>query len=138
VRLVLFVLSNYMSSRFQFCIVPYTIDGGRRGRDRMVVWFTATYPISSYLMLWVRISIGARWSGSSTNKTDRHDITGILLKVALSTIKQTNDICIINIFVSSLLPFVSVFVLSCFIDVFCIILFLPDLNIKWCSCRFYR
>jgi len=29
-------------------------------------------------------------SGSSTNKTDRHDITDILLKVALNTIKQTN------------------------------------------------
>jgi hypothetical protein len=27
---------------------------------------------------------------SSTNKTDRHDITEILLKVALSTINQTN------------------------------------------------
>jgi hypothetical protein len=27
---------------------------------------------------------------SSTNKTDRHEITEILLKVALSTIKQTN------------------------------------------------
>jgi hypothetical protein len=27
---------------------------------------------------------------SSTNKTDRHDITEILLKVALNTIKQTN------------------------------------------------
>jgi hypothetical protein len=27
---------------------------------------------------------------SSTNKTDRHDIAKILLKVALSTIKQTN------------------------------------------------
>ena len=27
---------------------------------------------------------------SSTNKTDSHDITEILLKVALSTIKQTN------------------------------------------------
>jgi hypothetical protein len=63
------------------------------------------------LMLWVRILISARcttlcdkvcqwlatgrWfsSGppvSSTNKTDRHDITEILLKVALNTIKQTN------------------------------------------------
>jgi hypothetical protein len=62
-------------------------------------------------MLWVRISIRARcttlcdkerqwlvtgrWfslgpSVSSTNKTDRHDITEILLKVALNTIKQTN------------------------------------------------
>jgi hypothetical protein len=27
---------------------------------------------------------------SSTNKTDRHDITEILLKVALSTTKQAN------------------------------------------------
>ena len=27
---------------------------------------------------------------SSINKTDRHDITEILLKVALNTIKQTN------------------------------------------------
>jgi hypothetical protein len=27
---------------------------------------------------------------SSTNRTDRHDITEILLKVALNTIKQTN------------------------------------------------
>jgi hypothetical protein len=27
---------------------------------------------------------------SSTNTTDRHDITEILLKVALNTIKQTN------------------------------------------------
>ena len=30
------------------------------------------------------------FSGSSTNKTDRHDITEILLKVALNNIKQTN------------------------------------------------
>jgi hypothetical protein len=28
--------------------------------------------------------------GSSTNETDHHDITEILLKVALNTIKQTN------------------------------------------------
>jgi hypothetical protein len=28
---------------------------------------------------------------SSTNKTDRHDITEILLKVALNTIKQTTN-----------------------------------------------
>jgi hypothetical protein len=30
------------------------------------------------------------FSGSSTSKTDCHDITEILLKVALNTIKQTN------------------------------------------------
>jgi hypothetical protein len=66
----------------------------------------------SPLMLWVRISIRARcttlcdkacqslgagsWFSqnppvSSTNKTDRHDITEILLKVALNIIKQTNN-----------------------------------------------
>ena len=63
------------------------------------------------LMLWVRISIRARCTtlcdkvcqwlatgrcffpgppGSSNNKTDRHDITEILLKVTLNTTKQTN------------------------------------------------
>ena len=68
----------------------------------------------SPLMLWVRISIRARcttlcdkvcqwfatgrWFSpgptlSSTNKTDRHDITEILLKVAWNTIKQTQILC---------------------------------------------
>ena len=63
--------------------------------------------------MWVRISISARcttlcdkicqWRAtgqwfspgplvSSTNKTDRHDITEILLKVALNTIKQAYNI----------------------------------------------
>ena len=67
----------------------------------------------SPLTLWDRISIRARcttlcdkvcqwlatgpWFSpgppvSSTNKTDRNDITEILLKVALNTIKQTNKI----------------------------------------------
>ena len=64
----------------------------------------------SPLMLWVRISIRARcitlcdkfclrlattgrWFSpvSSTNKTDRHEITEILLKVALSIIKPTSQ-----------------------------------------------
>ena len=62
----------------------------------------------SLLMLWVRIAIRARcttlcdkvcqwlatgqWFSpvSSTNKTDRHVITEILLKVALNTINQNN------------------------------------------------
>ena len=65
----------------------------------------------SPLMLWLRMSVRARcttlsdkvcqwlapgrWISpfppvSSTNKTDRHDIGEILLKVALNTIKQTN------------------------------------------------
>jgi hypothetical protein len=67
----------------------------------------------SPLMLWVRISMRARcttlcdkvcqwlatgrWFSpgppvSSNNKTDRHDITEILLKVALNTIKQQHYI----------------------------------------------
>ena len=66
----------------------------------------------SRLMLWVRISTRARcttlcnkvcrwltigrWFSpgtlvSSTNKTDRHDITEIVLKVALNIINQTNN-----------------------------------------------
>jgi len=43
-------------------------------------------------------------TGSSTNKTDRHDITEILLNVALNTIKQTKkctlppqDHCVIDL-----------------------------------------
>jgi len=46
------------------------------------------------LSLW--LSATDRWFSpgplvSSTNKTDRHDITEIVLKVALNTIKQTNN-----------------------------------------------
>jgi hypothetical protein len=44
---------------------------GRRGRDRMVIGFTPGTPVSP------------------TNKTYHHDITKILLKVALSTITLT-------------------------------------------------
>ena len=76
----------------------------------------------SPLMLWVRILMRARcttlcdkdcrWLAtvrlfspvSSTNKTDRHDITEILLKVALNTIKKTNkQILFIYFFSSSVL-----------------------------------
>jgi hypothetical protein len=87
----------------------------RCGRDHMVVGFTTTYAISAYHH-WcckkVRISIRARCTTlcdlisdlrqvggflrvlpvSSTNKTDHHDITEILLKVALNTIKQANKL----------------------------------------------
>ena len=69
--------------------------------------------LSSLMLLWVRISIRARcttlcdkvcqWLAtgrsfspgppvSSSNKTDCHDITEILLKVALNTIEQINQI----------------------------------------------
>ena len=86
----------------------------RRGRDRVIVGYTTTYAISVYhhKRCWVRISLMARctrynimryclsvpWDRSvvfsgtpiaSTTKTDRHDITDILLKVALNTITLT-------------------------------------------------
>jgi len=58
---------------------------------------------------------------SSTNKTDRHDITEILLNVALNTINQTNEdilhieegIWINSFFLNELLPFVSFFFIAC-------------------------
>jgi hypothetical protein len=83
---------------------------GRRGGDNMVVGFTTTRAISAYHH-WSCEFEPPSWRGvldttvcqwletgrlfspctlvSSTNKTDRHDITEILLKVALNTIKQT-------------------------------------------------
>jgi len=96
-----------------FLICFYKIDyqnvKGPRGCDRMVVGITTTYAIClSPLMMWVWIPIRARcatlcdkvcqwlatgqWfslgsSVSSNNKTDHHDITDIVLKVALSTHK---------------------------------------------------
>jgi len=80
---------------------------GRRGRYRMVVGLTITYAISAYhhwccefeshsgdttlcnkVCQW--LTTGQWFSPgtqvSSTNKTDRHDITEILLKVASNTI----------------------------------------------------
>jgi len=69
----------------------------------------------SPLMLWVQISIRVRcttlcdkfcqWLAtgwcfspvSSTNKSDRYDITELLLKVALNTIKQTHILKIYHI-----------------------------------------
>jgi hypothetical protein len=90
------------------------IDGGTRrkpqttdklyhiGRDHIVVGFTTTYAISVYhhwccefgyrsgkgVQHYVIKFVSGLWfsPGSSINKTDRHDITEILLKVALNTI----------------------------------------------------
>jgi len=90
---------------------------GRRGRGRMVVGFTTTYTISTYHnyrcefethsgdttlfdKVWQWLMAG-RWFTpgtliSSTNKTDRHDITEILLKEALNTINETNQTILIS------------------------------------------
>jgi hypothetical protein len=87
---------------------------GQCGRDRYVVGLTTTYAISAYhhwcefesrsgrsVQHYVIKFVSDLWqvSGflpgppvSSTNKTDRHDITKILLKVALNIIKQSNFI----------------------------------------------
>jgi len=43
-----------------------------------------------YNIMFVRVFSPDRPVSSTINKTDRHDITEILLKVALNTIKQTN------------------------------------------------
>jgi hypothetical protein len=89
----------------------YDCREGLSWRDRMIVGFTTTYAISSYhhccCEFWSRSGGGVQhylivcqWfvTGrgfspsppvSSTNKTDRHDITEILLKGALNTINQT-------------------------------------------------
>ena len=94
------------------CSLIYFSD--RRGRDRMVVGFTTTYVISAYhhwscefeTRLWRDVLDTTlcdeicQWLAtgrcfypgnpvSSTNKTDRHDITEILLNVALITITLT-------------------------------------------------
>ena len=89
-------------------------NGCRRGRDRMVVGFI-TYLCTQYLSpltLWVRTPLrrgvldttlcdkvcqllaAGHWFSpgtpvSSTNKTDRYDLTEILLKVALNNITLT-------------------------------------------------
>jgi hypothetical protein len=81
---------------------------GRRGRDRMVVGFTTTRPISNvgvrtpfiakcnrYNIMWYSLSVTCGRSVDfclySTNKTDSNDITDILLKMALNTINQTKE-----------------------------------------------
>ena len=102
-RLPLYAIFWYLVRLFYF--------GGCCCHDHMVVEFTTTYAISAYHhWCWGRISIRSRcttlcdkvcqwfatgqWFSpgppvSSTNKTDCHDITEILLKVALITTKQT-------------------------------------------------
>ena len=88
--------------------------GGYHGRDCMVVRFTTTCALSAYrhlsceydphgevyliqqyvIKVCQRLTTGCWFSPctpvSSTNKTDRHNITEILLKVALNTINHAN------------------------------------------------
>jgi len=79
------VLYRYLS--VLLLSVCHKIIRGRRGRDRMIVGFTAICVINTYRHL--RCEFESRSDGaavSSTNNTDRHDKTEILLKVALNAI----------------------------------------------------
>jgi len=95
---------------------------GRRCLDRMVFGFTTTYAISAYhhlscefesrscrdildTTLYDKVTCDRFSPGipvSSTNKTERHDITEILLKVALNTITLFSK-CFISMSLSPLL-----------------------------------
>ena len=86
---------------------------GQRGRDGMVVWLITTYAMNAYIITDVVSSnpvqadiidttlcykvcqwaVAGQWFSpctlvSSTNKTERHDITEILMKVVLNTISH--------------------------------------------------
>jgi len=93
-----FILTAVISPFFS-----YRFLGGRRGSDRMVVQCLSPprlrvhIPLGRVVLdttLCDKICQGlaaGQWFSpvSSTNKTDRHDITEILLKVALNTITLT-------------------------------------------------
>jgi hypothetical protein len=98
---------------FNVFVLFHILSEGRHGHDRMVVEFTTTCAISAYhykscefeprswrgVLYTTLCDTACQWftTGqwfslgipvSSTNKTDCHDITEILLKVALNTINQ--------------------------------------------------
>ena len=73
-----FIVSYY--SIVFYCDFQLYVD--RRARDRVIVGFTTTYVISD---------LSGRWFSSGTpifftNKSNRHDIAEILLKVMLNSI----------------------------------------------------
>ena len=98
------ILGKLKRGAVQYQIVPIIIFVQclvRGCRGRMVVEFTKPCPISAYRQVYsiqhyvIKFVNDLRQIGgflrvlrfSSTNKTDRRDITDILLKVALNTIK---------------------------------------------------
>ena len=68
----------------------YVISADVVGSDQGEVYNIMWYFVCQWLVAGQWISSGTPIS--SINKTDRHEITEILLKVALSTIKPTNSI----------------------------------------------
>jgi hypothetical protein len=111
--------------RWRLLHISYTITlfppRSRHGRDRLVVEFTTTYAISAFNH-WSCEFESCSWRGvlhttlcdkvchwlatcqwfspgspvSTTNKTDSHDITELLLKVALITITPQKSILSVN------------------------------------------
>ena len=124
-EIILFsILTNKyaVSSTYSKINVPPWPLRGHHDRDRMVIGFTTTYAISAdhhwcwefesqsgqgvqhYVIKFVKWLATGRWFSmgtpvSSTNKTDRHDITDILLKVVLNTITITVDkLCFVSFY----------------------------------------
>jgi hypothetical protein len=106
------LLGTAFTEHFLYEVLPSFFENisGRRCRDRMVVGFTTTFAINAYhhwsefeshsgMVYSIQhyvikfISDLRQFSPStlisSTNKTDRHEITEILLIVALNTITLT-------------------------------------------------
>jgi hypothetical protein len=79
---------KYIFFKKSICLISWQA----LGRYHMVVGFSTTCAISAYHQVCQWPAAGQWFSPcipvSSTNKTDRHDITEILLKVALNTINQ--------------------------------------------------
>jgi hypothetical protein len=78
----------FVSGGFSFCtFLPWAAH-------RPLTETTCAYTHVFWLRPWkLSVTCGRSvvFSGSSTNKTDRHNITETLLKVALNTIKPTNQ-----------------------------------------------
>ena len=108
---LLFLLNaTCLAEKQQIPILQFLVwsdrDSNLRSTTLEASMLTITHQLLSPLMLWVRISIRARCTtlcdkicqwlatgrwfspGPSTNKTDRYNITEILLKVSLNTNKH--------------------------------------------------
>ena len=92
----------------------------------MIVWYldfqlsVQSVPITTsfarctrYNLMWYSLTVPCdRSVGSSTNKTDRHDIAEILLEVALNTINLNLNLHCMNVKVSFLSPSFLAFSIS--------------------------
>jgi len=72
---------NWISACHHWCC-EFESRSGRGEQHNVIKFVSDLREVGGFLRVLV----------SSTNKTDRHDITEELLKVALSTIKETNTI----------------------------------------------